>query len=292
MKWRALSVRFGKDIHPSIFGATSIFSDREKIRADFVHYNEGHPDNNHRDGFGIQLVYSHALHHNVTAEFGVGPYLSMNTTEIAGVQVNDSNLGALLSLALRINLDQYSQGLHMRIALNHVAMRDVHSSNAILVGLGKYFSEMPAYPAASTHGHPIWIGLAAGRSNTNQLGTDSTSSFSLEAKQYRGPWAGSIAAIVEGDDGSRVDRRGIAAQGWFVQPLTEKWTVSAGVGPYVAQNERGSGNTRVLGLLTLQAERSVFKSMKVFANFSRVKTFAEKNDRDLFRIGLMKQFGG
>jgi hypothetical protein len=170
-------------------------------------------------------------------------------------------------------------------------MRDVHSSNALLIGVGKYFGETPPYPASDTSGNPVWIGAAAGDSITNQAQTDSALGFSVEAKQYWGPWAGSIAAIVEGDDGSRVDRRGLAAQGWFVQPLTEKWTVSAGIGPYLAENKRESNNLHVHGLITLQADRSISNTMKVFASFSRVKTFREKNDRDLFRIGLMKQFG-
>jgi hypothetical protein len=94
MKGRAMSVRLGKGL--ASFGGPSVFSDSEKMRADFVYYNEGHPDNNHRDGFAAQLVYSNALHRDVTAEFGAGPYLSMNTTKINGVQINDSNLGALL----------------------------------------------------------------------------------------------------------------------------------------------------------------------------------------------------
>ena len=283
-------MRFGTDLDTSSSGMPSVFS-KGTSRVDVVHYNEGHPHNNHRDGFAVQLLYNRALSNTLTAEFGVGPYLSMNTTEINGTQLNDSNLGLLFSLALRIGLDQYAPGLHLRIGLNHVAMRDVHSSNALLIGVGKYFGETPPYSAGDSSGHPVWIGAAAGNSITNQAQTESARGFSVEAKQYRGRWAGSIAAILEGDDGARVDRRGIAAQGWYVQPLTEKWAVSAGIGPYFAQNKRESGNARVHGLITLQADRSISDTMKLFASFSRVKTFREKNDRDLFRIGLMKQFG-
>lgn len=292
MEWKGFEFRFGKNIDPAVFGAASLFSARGKIRVDFVYYNEGHPDNNHRDGFSTQFVYSNDLRNGLSAEVGIGPYLSMNTTEIGGVQINDSNLGVLCSVALRIALDQYAQGLHLRVALNHVAIRDVHSSNALLVGIGKYFREAPAYAGPGSSRNPVWIGVAAGNSVTNQAGTDSALGFSLEARQYRESWAASIAAIVEGDDGSRVDQRGIAVQGWFVQPLTGKWAMSAGVGPYVARNDRESGNPRLLGLFTLQAERAISKTMKVFASFSRVVTFREKNDRDLFRIGVMKQFGG
>ncbi|MFT5591404.1 MAG: hypothetical protein ACI9ZF_003604, partial [Bradyrhizobium sp.] len=34
------------------------------------------------------------------------------------------------------------------------------------------------------------------------------------------------------------------------------------------------------------------KDWKAFASFSRVNTFREKNDRDLFRVGVMRAFGG
>ena len=292
MQRRAVELRFGPEFDLSVFGMSSLISSGAKARVDFIHYNEGHPENNHRDGFGVQLVYSRPFHKRFTGEFGIGPYLSMNTTTIGGAEINDSNLGILSSLALRIGLDEYSPGLHVRISLNHVSMRNVHSSNAVLVGLGKTFNRLPSYASTGSNRiNPLWIGASAGRSITNHGGTESTNGSSVYVKQYyRQTWAASIAAIVEGDDRVRVDRRGVAVQGWFVQPLSEKWTVSAGLGPYVAHNERASNGTRVHGLITLQADRSLTNTVKVFASFSRVKTFMEKNDRDLFRIGLTKQF--
>ena len=296
MQRRAVELRFGPEFDPSALGMSSLASPGAKVRIDFVHYNEGHPENNHRDGFGAQLVYSIPFHRRFTGEFAAGPYLSMNTTTIGGEEINDSNLGILSSLALRIGLDEYMPGLHMRIGLNHVSMRDVHSSNALLVGIGKTFDQPPSRAAAGAgagSSNPVWISAAIGNSITNHGGAKSATGFSLEAKQYYGEsWAASIAAIAEGDDDVRVDRHGVAVQGWFVQPLSENWTLSAGLGPYVARNTRTMDGTRVHGLLTMQADRSLTRTVKVFASFSRVKTFHEKNDRDLFRIGLTKQFGG
>jgi hypothetical protein len=292
MKWRALELRFGKDLDTAVLGLP-LTAGKERIRVDFVHYNEGHPDNNHRDGFGAQLVYNNAMSEDLTVEFGAGPHLTMNTTEIGGEQINDSTLGVLLSLALRVELERYSPGLHMRIALNRVVMPDVHSSTALLVGIGKYFGATPPDPVSGFTLKPVWLSVAVGNSLTNQSDAEYTFGFSLEAKHYWGPWAASVAAVVEGDDGSRVDRSGIAAQAWFVQPLTGKWTVSAGFGPYVARNDRETpSSTKVLGLITFQAERSISKTSKVFASFSRVATFRDGDDRDLFRVGLSTQFGG
>ena len=292
MQGRALELRFGREFNPATLGVSFLSSPNAKIRADFVHYNEGHPENNHRDGFGVQLVYSNAFHRRITGEFGIGPYLSMNTTTIKGEEINDSALGALVSLALRIGLDQYSPGLHMRIGLNHVSMRNAHSSNALLVGIGKTFSNPPSRAVTSSSAIPVWIGASAGNSITNHGGPQSATGFSLKVKKhYQGPWAASIAAVVEGDDKVRVDRRGVAIQGWFVQPLSDKWTVSAGLGPYIARNVREAHGTRLHGLITMQIDRSLSKTVKVFGSFNRVKTFMEENDRDLFLIGLTKQFG-
>lgn len=181
----------------------------------------------------------------------------------------------------------------MRIGLNHVAMRSVHSSDALLVGIGKHFGVTPPYRTADSSRRPVWIGAAVSNAITNQSDTEHTLGFSLDAKQHWGPWAASIAAVNEGDDENQVDRHGIAAQAWFNQPLTDKWTVSAGVGPYFAQNKREpSEDWKVLGLITFQADRLIAKDIKVFVSFSRVATFRDKNDRDLIRLGIMKQFGG
>ncbi|WP_148415459.1 hypothetical protein [Noviherbaspirillum massiliense] len=291
--WRAMDVRFGRDLSPSFFYPASLLSDREKLRADMVYYNEGHPNNNHRDGFAAQLVYANRFRRNLAVEFGIGPYLNMNTTTIDGREIDESHWGGLISAALRVGLDQYSPGLHLRIGINHAVVHDAHSSTALMAGIGKYFDAAPAYPDEGSGPHPFWLGVATGSSKTNQTMTDMTYGISLEGKRYWGQWAASVSALAEGDDGSRVNRYGIAAQGWYVQSLTDKWSVSAGVGPYLARNERASDdNFRVDGLLTFQAERLLSHSVKVYASFSRVQTFREKNDRDLFRIGVMKQFGG
>jgi hypothetical protein len=77
-----------------------------------------------------------------------------------------------------------------------------------------------------------------------------------------------------------------------VQPLSDMWAASAGIGPYAAVNKHGSGDVRLHGLVTFQVERFVARNWKGFLSFSRVITFEDKNDRDLFRIGVTRQFGG
>lgn len=192
-----------------------------------------------------------------------------------------------------VDLERIYPGLHMRYALNHVTVPGAHSSVALLVGVGKYFDPVPARMQSESSGNPIWLGVSAGVAKTNHGDTEGALGFTAEAKKYHGsPWATSISGHSEGNDDIRVNRHGVAVQGWFVQPLTEQWAASAGIGPYAAINKRGSGKLQLHGLITLQVERFIGKEWKGFVSFSRVVTFKETNDRDLFRIGVMRQFGG
>jgi len=292
MKWRAFELRFGKEINIPAFISDKLSLKNEKFRFDFIHYNEGHPDNNHRDGFGAQMVYRNQLNRKLNLELGLGPYVSMNTTiPNGGGQINDFKLGALLSVAALVDIERVSPGLHMRFGLNQVSMPGAHSSIALLVGVGKNFDQIPVSKHLESSGNPIWLGLTAGVSQTNHRVAEQSAKFAVELKKYYGShWGTSIAGIMEGDDKVRVHRNGVAVQGWFVQPLNENWAASAGVGPYVATNQRGSDNFQLHGLITLQVERFITTKWKGVVSFSRVVTFQEENDRDLFRIGVMRQF--
>lgn len=291
MQWRTFEFRFGKEINIPAFISDKTFLKEGKFRVDFIHFNEGHPDNNHRDGFGAQVVYRNQLNRKLNLELGIGPYFSMNTTTIKGAEINDAKLGALVSVATLVDLERFSPGLHMRYALNHVTMPGAHSSVALLVGVGKYFDQVPTSRQLESSGNPTWLGVTAGVSQTNHGVSDESTGFSVELKKYYGSqWGASIAGIMEGDDDIRVHRQGVAVQGWFVQPLSENWAASAGIGPYVATNKRGSDNFQLHGLITLQIERFIATKWKGLVSFSRVATFTEENDRDLFRIGVMRQF--
>jgi hypothetical protein len=272
-----------------------LFAQDEKFRVDVVHYNEGHPENHHRDGFALQAVYSKPLSQRFTGELGVGPYYSMDTSTLELKEYNKARLGVLASAAVLFDIDEYARGMHVRVALNHVTMPGAHSSNALLVGVGKQFGYPAerAEPASTWSSEPLWLGASAVHGQTNHGGTETSSGFSLEAKKHYGRWATSVSAIEEGDDEVRVDRKGVALQGWFVQPMTQNWTASAGFGPYIASNTRSnSDDYRLMALFSLQLDRAIGKDWTAFANFSRVNTFRDKNDRDLVRVGFMRSFGG
>lgn len=291
MRGRTFEIRAGRQ-QRTLFG--SPLPDSLSERIDFVHYNEGHPDNNHRDGFALQWLMVRKLGAGSSVELGVGPYLSMNTTVIDGRQIDDANVGALASLALRMPLGDLPSGAHLRIGYNHVQMRNVHRSDALMVGIGRQFGSAEPDPDTGPAGGQAWYGGSIGNAITNMAGTNGARAAVLEARRYLGPrlehWAMSAKFLFEGDDGARVDRRGLAGQLWYVQTVTPRFSMSAGLGPYVARNRRDDNVTHANLLITFQAEQALSRHTRVFVSFNRVKTFRATDDRDLFQVGLLKSF--
>lgn len=283
MRWRAGEIRLGHTI--DLFGPAT---QDHALRLDAVYYNEGHPDNNHRDGYALQMMYRTKLYPEFDLELGAGPYLSANRTNINGVEYDDSRVGVLVSMALLMRLDAWSPGLHMRIGYNHAAVPGGPSSDAVMVGIGKDLG-VPASMRSAAPRHAVWLGGAAGIAQTNHAEPQKKFTYALEAKTYSGLWAASMSAIDEGKD-VRVDRHGIAVQGWYVQPVSNNWTLSAGAGPYLAWNTQEANNPRVDALLSVQLDRKLGDNWRVYTNFGRVITFQNKNDADLITFGLMRRF--
>jgi hypothetical protein len=289
MNWLAFEARGGHVLDPALVGARP--GGNSGARIDVIYYNEGHPENNHRDGFGVQFTYVRRLADWLTAEIGAGPYTSMNTTTIGGVEIDQARTGMLYTVALRYPLAALGPGTQLRLGYNHVWMHDVHHSDALMLGVDHDFSGAAAPGTSTAMPTSTTLGGAIGRSITNQSGGEASFNFMAQARYRFGQWAASASAIEEGDDHLRVDRRGVALQGWLVQPLTRDWKFSAGAGPYVAHNNRSGEGTDTLGLFTLQIERQVSPDSTAFFAFNRVKTFHERNDRDLFQLGVMTTFG-
>jgi hypothetical protein len=283
MRGRTFEIRAGRE-QDLPFGAR---------RIDFVHYNEGHPDNNHRDGFALQWLAVREFNARVAGEIGLGPYLSMNTTVIDGRQIDDAHWGLLLSAALRLELPWAPPGTHLRLGYNHVAMHTVHRSDALMLGIGRQFGRATPDPDTQPVS-PLWLGGSIGNSITNMAGRRGALAGVPEAKHYfegrLEHWAASAKFVFEGDDGVKVDRRGVAGQLWYVQQVTPQFAMEAGLGPYLAKNRRDDGRTSKNLLISFQAERALSRHTRVFASFNRVKTFRETDDRDLFQIGLLKAY--
>jgi hypothetical protein len=285
MRSRAGELRIGR----SLAGSTD-------SRLDVVYYNEGHPDNNHRDGYALQWTHAWRAGARMGGEFGIGPYFSMNTTVIDGRQLDDARWGVLLSAALRVRLSDAPDGTFLRVGVNHAQMPGVHRSDALMVGLARQFG-----PVAQDRGddaHPFWFGVSAGTAVTSMPGTNTGRTAIVDAgrdiDEGAAHWAWSARYLFEGDDGRRVDRRGAAAQLWYVQEVTPGFSMRAGIGPYLSRNKREApplpGPTRRNVLISLQAERALSARTHIYFDFGRVKTFLRRDDRDLFLAGLRKRF--
>lgn len=285
MRGRAFEVRAGRTEAKVLGGG----------RIDFVHYNEGHPDNNHRDGFALQWLAVRPLGATWTGELGIGPYLSMNTTTVDGRQIDDAHWGVLLSAALRLPLRSLPEGTSLRVGLNQAFMPDAHRSTALLVGLDRQFGPAQPDPATAPAADRWWFGASVGNAITNMSGRKGALAGTVEARTYLDErfehWAVSGKLVIEGDDEVRVDRRGLAAQLWYVQQVTPSFSMSAGLGPYFAHNSLAPDNPNSRNLLiSFQAERALSRQTRAFVNFNRVKTFRETDDRDLFQVGILKRF--
>lgn len=285
MRGRTFEVRAGRQ-QDEVFGLT-LPPDRA-MRIDFVYYNEGHPDNNHRDGFALQWLAARRFSRAWTGELGFGPYLSMNTTAIAGRQIDDARLGVLLSAGLRLTVPG-PPGTHLRLGYNHATMRHVHRSDALVLGLGRQFGPAEPAPDVVPDGG-LWLGATVGWALTNVPGSHEARAAVLEARQYAERWGIGYKFLFEGDDGAHVDRRGVAGQLWYVQPVTPHLSMSAGLGPYFAANRRDDNRTATNLLISFQAEHALSARTRAAVNFNRIKTFRKTNDRDLFQFGLLRRF--
>jgi hypothetical protein len=168
-------------------------------------------------------------------------------------------------------------------------MHTVHRSDALVLGLGRQFGPAEPAPDVVPDG-PLWVGGTIGTSITNMAGTHGAHAAVLEARQYAERWGLGYKVLFEGDDGARVDRRGVAGQVWYVQPVTPRFSMSAGLGPYFAVNRRDDNRTATNMLISFQAERALSSRTRAIINFNRIKTFRKTNDRDLFQLGLLRRF--
>jgi hypothetical protein len=275
MQWRAFDLRVGKSID-------------ENTRVDVIHINEGHPTNNHRDGFAIQGLYDVDVAKNLRLEVGAGPYFSMNTTSKNNVEKDDKNLGILTTVAALYYLDDLSPGLHLRAEYNHVIMPGAIDTNSVMIGIGKNFGG-PSNHTDKGDGS-LEVGLIGNHFKTNHGGTEAAQGYQVEMKKMVSKNSAiSLSYMNEGKD-SMVDRDGIATQVWYVEPLSDKWSVSAGAGPYVAKNKLESNQNKVSGLISIEIKRDIGSKTTAFVRINRIADFKEDKDRDILSIGVSRKF--
>lgn len=258
----------------------------------FAYVNDGHPTNNHRDGFTAQIWYAQPLPAGLELQVGAGPYASMNNTTVDGIRYNQFRTGVLGSAALKWH-PPGAGGWYLRAQVNGAAVPRSFDHMALLFGAGYDFDAVPN----DDRPHPLRadVGLWAGTSRTTQLGEQkSGGAFQIEAQVLTHddgtgwtPSAWSIAFLSEGDT-NLVNRKGVPLQAWW-RTAPSRFTFSFGLGPYFAYdgyrdqrlNLMGIGSVRI-SMRVAETRRNRFEAGFMY---TRVASFYNR-DEDIFMLGV------
>ncbi|MEN8517671.1 hypothetical protein [Burkholderia sp. RS02] len=272
MHWRAYEIGFGQALndYASVFVA---------------YLNEGHPTDNHRDGFALLGAARLPLGGRAALEFAAGPYFSMNTTHVGDEARNEKRLGIRASAALRYELTP--NGIYLKAQYNRVQMAGGHSSDAVLFGIGSGFGGDP-HPSFSDG--RTQLSVWTGTSQTNRPRVPIQKGYLVELKRPIGnAWAYSASFVYEGVNDVAA-RRGVAAQFWYVAPILSRWSLSAGIGPYLAYDKSApSDRMKLAALFSAQIGYEFTKDWTANLRFNRVAT-GNNTDQDMFMIGLAHNF--
>ncbi|MPV59988.1 hypothetical protein CFB46_34160 [Burkholderia sp. HI2761] len=272
MHWRAYEVGFGDVLNDYL----SVY---------LAYLNEGHPADHHRDGFAALGSFRWPVGSRLALEFSAGPYFSMDTTHVDDRARNEKRWGVRASAAVRYYV--VPKRFFLKVQYNHVQMIGGFNSDAVLFGIGSDFGgdPRPAFSDGKTQ-----VSVWAGTSQTNRPQVPIEKGYMVEVKRPLGnAWAYSASFVYEGNNGV-AGRRGVAAQFWYVAPIKSKWTLSAGVGPYLSRDrDETSGKTRLNALLSAQVTYQVTNDWAASLRFNRVATGNDK-DQDMFMVGVARNF--
>lgn len=251
-----------------------------------VYLNEGHPENHHRDGFALQASFYRDFN-DWRVQLSTGPYYSMDTTRQAdGAVLNDKHLGLLSSLALKWHPNQ--RDWYVGIGYNNVWMPNRLNSNSVLLLVGTDIQNVGGN-ANGGEVSKMKVGLWIGPADTTNPGTKVTNGGQLElAFPIDDQFSYSIAGLYEGNT-TLAMRKGVMAQGWYNEKL-KNWTISAGVGPYLAHDSlRDNRATNLLAVASVRATYQLTRRTNIGLDFNRVISFYHK-DADMIMFGIQRAF--
>lgn len=247
-----------------------------------MYYNEGTPENNHRDGFAFMGWYRTPIAKNTSIQAGVGPYYSMNTTTIDSEQLNDKKLGAMAALAVLHRV--YGTNFDVRAQYTRAVVPGAVDTDTLFVGVGYNFKTSQEAALKRSIEASVW----GGNSHTTRAGADMVRGFQVEVQKLVSDRVSYSVSIIHEGDTKLADRKGIAGQVWYVTKTDNDWTFSVGAGPYLSKDDI-IDRTKLLGVISLGVSKHVSKRVKVGVRFNRVVS-GNSRDQDMFLIGLEKQF--
>jgi hypothetical protein len=256
-----------------------------KFGVGFSYLNEGHSENNHRDGFAVQGWYTDKITNSLYYQVGTGPYISNNNTLQNENRLNDFHVGLISSATLKYYLQD---GWYLRAQYNNILMTTTNS-NSVLFGIGKDWNN--SVNNSEKVFDKVYLSVWSGSSRTTQIGTqENATPVMLDIKQQynisRISFGGGL--LYEGNTGL-VDRTGMYFQGWYDYKPSEQWTLSGGIGPYLAaDNKRSTEQIKLMMAGSIRIVRD-FGDYFVGGTFTRITSFYNR-DQDLFMIGFGRKF--
>ncbi|MDG0817103.1 hypothetical protein [Bdellovibrio svalbardensis] len=256
----------------------------EKASVGIIYYNEGHPENNHRDGYAAMGWRKQDFNDKLSFEVGVGPYYSMNTTNIDGEQFNNKHIGALAAAAVLYHFQ--GSNISLRAQYNHAEASGSFRTDTILIGVQADLGRATHSRNSNGSSYPTEISMWVGPSHTTQSDAGIPTGYQAEVRtQVSDNIAYSVDALSEGNSGLS-NRKGVAGQVWYVSPSKNDWRVEAGAGPYLAHdNAEGRNDNQLLAIVTIRVNKKVTKRLKLGISFNRVISGNDR-DQDMFLIGI------
>jgi hypothetical protein len=230
---------------------------------DFLYKNEGHADEGHRDGFGLQLFYQRNVAGRLSAEVGGGVLWTFNTRRVAGIEVNDKQHAWIVSAALLYRLQN---SYYLRAQYDNVQAEGSFRSHTVLLGLQADFGQRTPRDADAARE----VTLLAGFSMMNTSEARASAAVQLESRRYLGSdFACSISLLAEAHN--RISsRQSLAGQCWYVKQISPTWRMSAGLGPIITHAAYIEDDTRIGALISLEASKRINEAWEAGARFSRL----------------------
>jgi len=271
---------------------------KEKWRLDFIHANEGHPYNHHRDGFAVQATFLLKPFKKVRFEFGTGPYMSFDTTvDETGEELNEKRGGLLSTAAVIVPLGPMNGKFHLRVQWNNYLLAARANGNSLLIGLGLDLDNASGVPRApkKTFVNEFWVSVL--NTKINHGGPETTVGYSIDvAKRFNRSFALSLGWVDEGGYNGATDRQGVTLQAWKLIRLGSYFEGRMGAGPYFANDKvEHESAYDVKGMISFgfnyypgwKAVKNLFMGVSLTRVIDRQ---GHEDDADLFRFSIGGRF--
>jgi len=286
-------------VHERSFGVELGFSQRmnEYTSLSAEYYNEGHPEQHHRDGLTSQL-WLHTPIPEQGASFGVGfgPYYYFDTTTGQGSATdyrNDHGWGSLMSLSAKWHLEKRT---YVELRFNHANTHGAGDSNSVLIGMGYELQNVPDRVRQRTEkaGDRLLM-VQLGQAIVNSFESERARAFGLEYRDtvtQNMEWSATL--LNEGRIGL-VERKGVAAQLWLLRPFTDNTVLEIGGGGYLMRDQVNRENaleetkTHLVPIVSLGMRYRLSPDWRAQFTWSRVITDYHR-DSDVLLIGVGRVF--